>query len=1149
MKINLFLIFIFALISTKGNSQETKISLHFKNATFQQILAEIEKQSDYRFVYKDQDINQLERTSIHLSEKSIEHVLDVLFSNQALNYQLLDDNLIVLSSIYLKRMINGCVTNKIDGQPIPYVNVSVKGKSMGTVTDLIGNYSISVPNDTLTLIFSFIGYLTEEVAVKNQTQINVELLTDVLGIEEVVFLGYGSGRKRTVIGSQVTINESQIKSFSSQSFVNSLQGIATGLNVSTISGTPGAPVDVKIRGVNSINAGTDPLWIIDGMPIFVGTLGRTNITVPQDIMSTMNPHDIKSIEILKDAAATAIYGSRGSNGVIIISTKSGMDGNGSDAINFNYSTGISDLTRSPELFGFANSQEWWTIMDRAAAANGRQGWDISHTMKDVGFEKIIEKEDALRHNTNWFDILLQKGIYTDANLSYSQRVGKGSVYTSISYHKNQSVNIGNELTRFSGRINVELKPLKNLSFITRVNLMNTNNFRTKTKGGNAGTGFGFGAANMNALPWFPVYDSTNSTGYWNPKASPAVTTNRNLIRDNIITYRALGGLYAEYKLPWLSGISIRAEASTDIIQDNSNEWMSEDVVTSGRTTVYERAVNKTAFNNNTYITYSKTFKENHWVNATAGTESYRRSYYLRDMEALDPITYNQELGNTTPTIMSSMRGYMDGERYIRSYFGRGQYILKDKYIIGFSYRRDGSSAFAKEGRWGNFAAISAGWIISDEIFFERFGNRNNFLKLRGSFGQTGNESIPNNQHLTNIFNSSSLRYVSQVILPVGTGVSVGNSLISWEITDSYDIGIDYGILNNRLSGSIASYLQQVSNMLLKVSTPLSAAVGSIYDNVGDMNNWGWEINMNSINIQKKNFQWSSSLNVTTNHNKIIKLTPEMERQKGSKFFVGGPLGVHQMARYAGIDPERGVRMIWEIDRDIFNETGEYVETGRKIPATYNNLDQHKQILKEKTNLPKYFGGISNSFTYLNFDLDIQLTFTGGNYIYNSRRHQWANPTNGQNILLRDLLTDSWTTPGQTDAKYPVLYTEGQAPASTKWSYSAIDPKTGFAGYWQYPDLQDAENANDTETYEMQSMRFISNFLEKGDYLRLRSITLGYNLNEQLSNRIGVDKMRVYVNGTNLWTWTAFSGFDPETVSYWDYLPALRAYNIGISTSF
>jgi len=1129
--------------------QKPNISLEIRNGTYKEILSEIEIQSEYRFVYRDEVIEDLGIRSVKITESDINQVLDVLFSNKDIRYHYLDDQLIVITYSSANRIISGTVTSRIDGQPLEHVNVSVKGRTIGTVTNEQGRYRLTVPNDSLLLVFSYIGYLTEELLITEQSIIDVELKDDILGLEEVVVMGYGSAKKRIIIGSQVTISENEMKDYPSQSFINSLQGIAAGVNVSAVSGTPGAPVSVKIRGVNSINAGTDPLWIVDGMPVFNGTLGRSNLTVPQDIMSTINPNDIASVEILKDAAATAIYGSRGSNGVIIVTTKSGTSGINAESFSFSYSTGISTLTQSPESFGFANTSEWWEIMDRAAAADDNQPWNIDFTMKNPNFETSITKEHALQINTDWFDYLLQRGFFSEANLSHTRSFERGSIFTSVNYTRDHSVNKGNELTRFSGRINTDFRPVKNLDIDTRLNLMATNNFRTKTKGGNTGTGYGFGAASVNALPWYPVADETNSTGYWNPKASVAPTINRDLLLDNVNTYRALGGIYAEYKFPWFEGLSVRTEGLTDIIQSNSIDWFSGDIVTSGRTTVYEGSRSYYAFNYNAYLKYVNSFKKKHFLNFTIGTESYRRNFYLREMEALDPVSYNQEIGSTNPAIMSSMKAYLDGERYIRSYFGRAKYSFKDRYIFGLSFRRDGSSAFNKENRWGNFAAISAGWIISDEDFFRRFLPTVNLFKIRGSFGQTGNESIPNNQNITRIFNSANLRYVSQEILPAGTGVSVGNSAITWEVTNSLDVGIDFGFLHNRISGSAAYYYQHVSDLLLQVSTPPSAAVGAIYDNVGDLNNRGWEIDLNTINISRSKLHWVSSINLTTNNNRIISLTPEMERQKGSKLYVGGQLGTHKLARYAGIDPERGVRMIWEIDRDLFNETGVFAETGRKIPATHNNLGQHAQIFEGKTNIPKYYGGFYNEFRYNNLELSIHFTFTGGHYIYNYKRYQWVSPTNGQYVLLKDLLTHSWTTAGQRDAKYPLLYTEGHAPASTKWDYNATDPNTGLTGYWKYPDPSDATDAADTETYERQDTNPISTFLEKGDYLRLRSVKLAYNFDERFSKKIFLSNLGVFIRGTNLLTWTAFSGFDPETVQDWDYLPALRTYSIGIQLSF
>jgi len=1057
------------------------------------------------------------------------------------------------SAFAQNQKVTGTVTDG-KGEPLPGVTVVLKGSTGGTITDASGNFTLGNIPANGTLVFSFIGMKNQEIAIGGKSIVNVTMLEDAIAIEEVVAVGYGTVKKRDMIGSVASVAGKDLKQTSSASFTTSLQGRATGVNIRETSGTPGSPISVQVRGVNSINTGTDPLWIIDGMPVYAGGgLGRTSGTVAQNPMSTINPNDIQSVEVLKDAAATAIYGSRGSSGVIIVTTKSGKKEKGKGNITFDYSTGVSDLTTSPESIGFANTTDWFKIMD-IAKTNGGRGVFEPGDILNANFPTSISRADALKVDTNWFDYVLRKGSFHDANFSYTQGLEKGAIFASFGYRSDKAVNVGNDFDRLTGRINIDLEPIKNFKTGAKMNLMYTNNYRNKTENSNPGISTGnvggFGSAIMGELPWYPVYDTNNPSGYWNPGAGNlAVISRRDLMLDNKKTYRALGTIYAEFDIAQVQGLSIRTEASTDIIQDNATNWISGTVLNSGKTYVYEGAITRTSYNYNAYLKYNHTFNEKHSINAVAGTESQLTSQYTRELDGRDPVGYNQEMGSTSPGIKDNMAGYMGSERYIKSYFGRANYKYLNKYMLGMSMRRDGSSAFSSELRWGNFAALSAGWVISEENFFEPLANTFNQFKLRGSFGQTGNESIPGNRNINTLTNSATNRYGTTEIMSAGTSLSIGNGSITWETTDSYDVGIDFALLKNRVSGSVAYYLQNVSDMLLQISTPPSAAIGSVYGNVGDMRNWGWEFSVNSINMDRNGFKWNTSFNFSTNHNKILSLTPEMERQKGSVLYKGGRLGLFKMSEYAGIDPERGVHMIWEIDRAKYNETGAFIRTGRKIPFTDTNSTLHEVVLTDKSSIPTYYGGIDNTFTYKGFELGIFFTFSGGNYIYNSREKEWTAPSNGYWMKKTDLLTESWTTPGQTDAKYPLLFMEGFAPATTAWDLNAIDPSTGLTGWWKNPDIKNLVNPTAKETYDKNGARSLTKYLEKGDYLRLKTLSLGYNIPKKLASKMYMENLKVYGSATNLLTFTDYTGFDPETGANPSILPSVKTFSAGVTITF
>lgn len=1169
----IYLIFSSITMAMPSKAQdllETKVNLSLNNVSLENSLREIEKSSNVKFSYNSRALKINQKVSLYASNESLKIVLSRLLTPLEIKYVQVSNRIVLRkddfkvenadlpinpsnNNLNADLLIKGVVTDE-KGEKIPGANITVKGSPLGVMTNSNGEYAISVKDEKAVLVFSFVGFVSQEVIVGKKNNINISLIVDDKTLDEVVVVGYGEIRKRDVIGNVATVSEKDLKRPSTSTFTTSLQGRATGVNIRETSGTPGSPVSVQVRGVNSINTGTDPLWIIDGMPVYSGGgLGRTSGTVAQNPMASINPNDIQSIEILKDAAATAIYGSRGSNGVIIVTTKSGKKEKGKGNVTFDYSSGISDLTRTPQSIGFANTSQWFQIMD-IAKKNGGRGVFEPGDILNANFPTNISRADALNVNTNWFDYVLRKGSYKDANFSYTQGLEKGSIFASFSYRNDKAVNVGNDFDRFTARINVDIEPVKNLKTGAKLNVMYTDNYRNKTEnsnpGNSTGTVGGFGSAIMGELPWYPVLDPNNPSGYWNPGAGNlALVARRDLMLDNKKTYRAIGNLYLEYSIPSVKGLSIRTEASNDLIQDNATNWISGTILNSGKTSVYEGAITRTSYNYNAYLKYNRTFNENHSITAVAGTESQITSMYTREMDGRDPVGYNQELGSSSPGIKDNLAGYMNSERYLRSFFGRANYNFRNKYMIGASIRRDGSSAFSSNVRWGNFASLSGGWLISEEKFFEPLKNKINLLKLRGSFGQTGNESIPSNRNITTIINSASNRYGTTDIMAAGSSISIGNTEITWEKTNSYDVGFEFAFFNNRVSSSVAYYNQKVSDMLLQISTPPSAAIGSVFGNVGDMENSGLEFSINSFNVNTTHFKWNTSFNFSTNHNKILRLTPEMERQKGNILFVGGSLGLFKMSDYAGIDPERGVHMIWEIDRAKYNETGQYVRTGRKIPFTDTNSSLNEMVMKDKSSIPTFFGGFDNNFSYKGFDLGVLFTFSGGNYIYNSREKEWTAPSNGYWMKKADLLEYSWTKPGQTDAKYPILFMEGFAPATTAWDLNAIDPKTGLTGYWTNPDINNLVNPNAKETYDKNGALFLSKYLQKADYLRLKSLTLGYNFPKKLISNLYVENLRIYGSATNLLTFTEYTGFDPETGANPSILPLVKTYNFGVTVTF
>lgn len=1156
------------LFAWDGNAQvkridEIRLNFEFSETNIIQAFRKIERETGLNFVYSNKEIGNSDLLTVGKKENLYEVLVEI--SRQTnLHFKQINHNIIVrrqansngeqIAVSVIEQVavtVNGTVLDE-NGVPMPGVTILIEGTSTGTVSDIEGKYVIEAEEGAV-LVFSFIGYENQSRVIGSSNTINVRMVEDASSLEEVVVIGYGTKKKRDVLGSVASVSGAEITQLPFGSLDASLQGLAPGVQAVGSGGTPGAPVRVLVRGTNSISSGTDPLYIVDGMPIFSGITGleRSQNTTPQSPLSTINPNDIESIEVLKDAAATAIYGSRGSNGVIIITTKSGKSGVGSTEVS--YSTGISDLYRTADDIGFANTSQWFSIMDQARANSGLSPYDPNFNINlFIDSPKAnMTRQEAENTQTNWFDHILRTGSFQDLNLSTSSGTEKSSYFLSVNYRDDKGVLENNRLQRFSTRANLDFTPANNLKAGARLNFTYTKNNRVKSGGGGlggdtGGTAGGWIQANYNTLPWYKVENPDHPSGYWNPRSGTNLVANINpdLFLDQVDQYRALGNVFLDYSVPWVPGLSLRSELSVDFIQNNSVFWVSNTLRELG-TSATDQAVTSNNFNYNLYGSYAKSWGQ-HDVSAVFGTESQSTSFYRRFMFGDQLVGTYQQLGS--PDNRIDMFSGVEGERYLRAYFGRADYKFMDKYLLGVSLRNDASSVFTPENRWGTFTALSAGWIISDEAFFD--GGEFSLLKLRGSFGQTGNQNIPGNLDITRY--NANRRYGVPELIGGGSSIqAIGNKNLVWETTNSYDVGIDYGLMSDRISGSIAYYVQDVKDMLLQVPIPLSTGLdggSSIWANAGQLINKGWEFSITSVNIDKKNFKWTTNFNYTTNNNEVVGLNPDVDAT-GQGIIAGqtitkknGRLGAYFLAEFAGIDQERGVEMIHEIDRARFLETGETIKTGRLIPATQPNVRDHRVINEDKTGLPTYFGGLTNTFNYKSFDLSIFLTFMGGNHIYDYAEHRGSYAQRGQFMLRSAMIGNTWT-PENRDAEYPQLRWDSSYP----WDWNAA------SGEW----MQGVGNYNNESMYH-------DRFLKRADFMRVRNIQIGYNLPLDLMTRLKIQGVRIFVSGTNLFTFTDFDGWDPEVINITGgaqnnnlapgiisnpILPNLRTYSCGINVKF
>ena len=1117
---------------------QTNVTMKGENIPLKTALVQIEQTAQVKMVYRDEAINDF-NVSFDFRNSTIQETLNVLLKGTGNTYHLLDNSLVVITPVEMAMQgitVSGTVTDG-SGDPMPGVNVTVKGTFTGAITDTNGRYYITVPNQSAALVFSFVGYATREFTVGEQTVINVALEESTREIEEVVVVGYGTMKKRDVLGSMSTIKADDILKTTPTSIDEALQGMASGVTV-TSSGVPGAPVQVKVRGINSISSGTDPLWIIDGIPVTSGTLDVSfNGEISQNILSMINPSDIESIQVLKDAAATSIYGSRGSNGVIVVTTKSGKQGVNSFDVDIR--TGISSWTKTD--VGIASGKEWVEVMDLVRANSRLSGLyePIQSLAQLDNYQSVMTREEALNTNTKWADQISRLGNFFDARLSASNGSEKATSYLSLNYRKDNSNLKFNDMQTISANANINYNVLNALTLGYRMLASYTDNNRIKSGDGKQGSG-GWSQVNSNSLPWMKVYDPDGINGYWNSQSyvnALASIDSRNS-ESNLQSLNLISGLTADLKLP-VKGLSLRGELGVNYVNSKGESWISKNVRELGAR-AQESKINSITLNYNTYFNYDKSFNDTHNLNLVGGVEGTRFSIHTTNLLALDLVGIFHEIGTPGMLAGSSKLG---GESYLMGIFGRANYNFRNKYYAGFSMRRDGISKFIAENRWATFLSGSLGWIISEEEFFNV--KAINFLKLRGSFGQTGNTNIPTGitEDMWDINSGSgTLQGSNNTRLD-----NMGNQHIKWETTSTLDVGFDFGLLNNRINGSVAWYTQKIEDMLLKAAIPQSAGVpggNAIWQNIGDMKNYGWEVNLDAVAISQKDFRWSIGGNFSTNRNKVLSLTPEMD-STGSGIIPEGdderdiirliikkdlPLGNWYMAEYAGVDSQKGIPLIYETET---LEDGFTRHTGKTIPATTTNQTDNRMILG-KTSIPKIMGGFNTNLSYKGFDLNMIWNFAAGHYVYNRLRQSLMTPNTGLLALSGELLTNTWQKPGDT-SKYPMT-TYGS-------SYYFDDEGNSSDAQIQYG----SENKTPTTLY-----------LEKGDYLRLKNVQLGYNLPQKWTNSCRMKSIRVYISGTNLVTFTKFTGYDPEVaisqsstgrIVAFSALPQTRVYSLGVSAKF
>lgn len=946
-------------------------------------------------------------------------------------------------------VISGIITSAEDKMPIPGASVVIKGTSNGSVTDVNGAYTIkAAPSDVL--VFSFVGLQSMEIPVNDQTKIDVALLNEPKLLKEVVVVGYGTMDRANLTSSVSSIGSNDLENDPMPSVTQAIQGKAGGVQVTQKGGSPGGGISIRIRGTTSINASSDPLYVVDGVPVN----SNTNFTGGSDfnfgggtqginILASINPSDIESVEVLKDAASSSIYGARAANGVVLITTKRGKTN--SSSISLNAYAGVSQVPN-----------------ERKYKMMGTQDY-ISYMKDYYGYKGVPVPAQILNGdvNTDWQDEIFRTAPMQSYELSASGGSEKTQYYTSMGYYNQEGVILNSGFDRMSARLNLDHQHSEKLKFSTNINLTRALNRRTQEENSKEGsTKNGFVAP-----PNIPVYDANGDYAFDN------VITNREnpvamlkLPTNTAETFRILGNVSADYQI--VKGLSFRTNWGVDMSYIDENFFMPPNgirFVASSKGLGGARSTKDQLWLNENTLTYDKGFGDHH-INLLGGISFQESKYSFVDARRTNFATNDIPVisaGGTLSGANASVQGWS-----IVSYFARFNYSLKNKYLFTANYRIDGSSRFGANNKYGQFPSFAAGWRVSQEEFMADAKAISN-LKLRASWGLTGNQNIPNYASAS-LYNGGS-NYLNQPGFAPGT---LGDPNLGWETTAQTDIGLDLGLFKDRISILADYYIKNTSDLLLSVQVPRTTGYQTTYQNAGEIQNKGFEFEISTKNIEGK-FRWNTSFNMTFNRNKVMSL-PNGDLFGGlggtlNIASVGLPLGTFYGWQMVGVNPQTGV-----ID---------FAKNDESAGPPSDPLD--RKIIGNPN--PDFFGGITNSFFYQGFDLSIMGQFVYGNDIFNYNQFSILSGSSDSNNGSIDW-NRRWRQPGDiTDVPRPTPGVFDNATVSSR-------------------------------------------FIEDGSFFRLRNITLGYTLPGKVLDRIKVKTLRIYATVQNAYVFTKYKGYDPEVSS-------------------
>lgn len=989
------------------------------------------------------------------------------------------------------RVITGKVTDE-KGDPIPNASIMIKGSNTGTTTNMEGVYSITVPAAAKVLVVSAIGVGSSEVAIGTRAAIDVALKPVDKELQEVVVVGYGTQKKSSLTANITTVKGTVLADKPAPSFDASLGGRAAGVQITVPNGVVNNPPVFRIRGTNSINLSSYPLIVIDGVPTYTdnvsGTLAASNP------LASINPNDIESMDILKDAAATAIYGSRGANGVVLVTTKKGKRGKTKVVYD-----GWVGWTKATRLWDMLDAKQYMEIKNEGLA-----------NLQPAAAPRYLPTPgpDGKDIETNWYDYAYRTGFSHSHNVSISGGSDATTYYFSAGYTDQQGIIVKNAFNRKNIRFNTDHRVNKMLSIGLNAAYSNELNSAAANSGSLPGAAYASaglarlalalppnispykndGTYNLNGNAIGSMNNKENIT-FWNPV--PIIDNNYSNAENDHIQ----GNVYLQLKP--IPDVTLRTVYGIDYLNVD-NKGFNTPLVGDGFPTgsVFSNLQKNKRWVWTTTGQYDHTFAEKHTLSLLVGTEQQRTTnegYGLNRTQLSDPFYTNIQGGwlNNTPS------GLALGENYLWSGFSRLNYDFDKKYFISGSFRRDGYSAFADGLEYGNFYSFSGAWDLAEEKFFANspLGQVISSFRLRGSYGTSGNIAGIGNFASNSFYGAGAYNGAATLAF-----TQAGNPELTWETSKKTDIGFTFGLFSDLISGEVAWYKNDVDGLLLNVpQAPSTGMPNNPLMNIGEMYNEGIELTLNATPIANKDFRWTTSFNYTYNENKVTALAPGVpfitsatSLETANITLPGYPISYIYVIPTAGINPQNGRRIFINAkgDRIQYNHAAAagsrytYVSDGSIAPAIDAGKDQKPMY----NSIPRFYGGFDNNFTYKNFDLNVLLTYQGGFYVYN-----------GTQATIRD---------------------------QRFWNSS-----TDVLRRWQKPgDITDIPRVVYGDNVSNGSANPISENVQKGDFIKLRNVALGYNLDARVARKLGISSARFYVSGQNLAVITDYKGPDPEVSS-------------------